>query len=86
MERKTESVSYKANLNQFIGRTERFIQISHIITVVKRVIIGHIALQKKTELLCVLDDTYLTDGSDTSSEGYDVSLLQAFCLISKFKG
>jgi len=37
-------------------------------------------------LLHVEDDTYLTDDSDTSSEGYDVSLLQAFCLMSKFKG
>ena len=38
-----------------------------------------------TQLLHVNNDTYLTDDSDTSSEGYSVSLFQAYCLMSKIK-
>ena len=42
---------------------------------------------EETQLLHIPEDkTYLTDDSDTSSEGYDVSLLQAFCLMGKVKG
>ena len=41
---------------------------------------------KDTLVLHISDDTYLTDKSDTTIEEHDVSLLQAFCLISKFKG
>ena len=41
---------------------------------------------EEIQILHVPDDTYLTNDSDTSSKGYDVSLLCAFYLMSKFKG
>ena len=42
---------------------------------------------EETQLLHISEDeTYLTNDSDTLSERYDVSLLQAFCLMDKVKG
>ena len=42
---------------------------------------------EETQLLHIPEDeTYLTDNSDTSREGYNVRLLQAFYLMSKIKG